>query len=288
MNGNLDLSVTICALNEEKNIAQCIQAVKSERPSEIILVDGGSDDNTCQIAKELGVEVFNVGRKGLIHQRKISIEKAKYNYIAIIDADQQPVPGCFFTLIGELEKYKYDGIGGQRISVCNKGYWDWGTEQNCRLTLNIPGPRIMIGPPCIYKAKVLKEIYPTPLPLFTGPDEDTETSYRAIKAGYKLGMGTGVVKEENRSTFSAFRKKLIWYGKGDAHFAWHNPERLLSILKQELFNYPIKKSFIALRHKEPKLIPFFVFYGMLRHYGFLLEIIKILAGKRVDRDIYGT
>ena len=89
-------------------------------------------------------------------------------------------------------------------------------------------------------------------PFFTGPSDDTDLCYRMVSAGYKLGMGTGKVKEENRSEFKTFLKKWIWYGKGDAQFAWKHPERLLSIVKHEVYNYPIKKSWIAIQRKEFK------------------------------------
>ena len=286
MDDILDLSVTICSLNEQDNIADCIKAIKLQKPSEIIVIDGDSVDDTRDIAKKLGAEVINAGRKGLAYQRKVGVDRAKCKYIAIIDADHRPEPDCFKILIDELEKFNYDGIEAQIVSLFNKGYWDWAMEQNFKLTHNIPGPRIMIGTPCIYRSKPLKEINFDPF--FTGPSDDTDLCYRMIKAGYKLRVGTAIVKQEHRSDFKAFKKKWIWYGKGDAQFAWKHPERLFSIVKHEIFNYPIKKSFIALTHKQFKVTPFFILCGILRHYGFQKEMIKMLLGKRIDKEIYKT
>lgn len=283
---SLPLSVTICALNEEKNIAACLERIFAQNPREVIVIDGNSDDRTREIAEESGAAVINAGRRGLAHQRKVGVDAANEPYIALIDADHRPERGCFRTLIEELEANDYDGIEAQILSVANKGYWDWAMEQNFRLTHNSPGPRIMIGTPCIYRAKVLKKVNFDPF--FTGPSDDTDLCYRMVKAGYKLGVGTPSVYQEHRSDFATFRKKWIWYGKGDAQFAWKHPERASSIVKHELFNYPIKKTVIALRRGEPKVVPFFVLCGAFRHYGFLKETTKMVLGKRVDQNIYST
>lgn len=286
MDAILDLSVTICSLNEQNNIANCIKAIKLQKPSEIIVIDGNSVDDTREIAKQLGAEVVNAGRKGLAYQRKVGVDKAKCKYIAIIDADHRPEPGCFSVLINELETFSYDGIEAQILSVANQGYWDWAMEQNFALTHNIPGPRIMIGTPCIYKSTSLKAVNFDPF--FTGPSDDTDLCYRMVKSGYKLGVGTAIVKQEHRSDFNEFRKKWVWYGKGDAQFAWKHPERLVSIVKHEIYNYPVKKSVIALKNEQLKVIPFFILCGIFRHYGFQKEMIKMLLGKRADSDIYKT
>jgi len=150
-------------------------------------------------------------------------------------------------------------------------------EQNFRLTHNSPGPRIMIGTPCIYKTEVLRKINFDEF--FTAGADDTDLCYRLVKAGYKLGVGTPVVLQRHRSTFKELRKKWIWYGRGDAQFAWKHPERALSILKHELFNYPVKKSFIAIKNRQPKVIPFFILFGLFRHIGFCKEMSKMIFKK---------
>ena len=273
----LNLSVTICTLNEEKNIRKCLEAIKKNCPREIIVIDGGSTDKTVKIAQKLAGKVIQVGRKGLSYQRQKGVEAAKAKYTALIDADHRPEPDCFKTLIKELEKKDYDGIEAQILSVQNKGYWDWAMEQNFKLTHNFPGPRTMIGTPCVYKSAVLKKIKFDSF--FTGSADDTDLCYRLIKAGYKLGVGTPIVYQEHRTDFKTFTKKWIWYGKGDAQFAFKHPERALSILKHELFNYPIKKSFIALKQRKIKAIPFFILAGWWRHFGFLSEILKLILGQ---------
>lgn len=282
----LPLSVTVCTLNEEKNIRDCLGSIISQNPREIIVVDGHSDDGTREIARSLGVHVIDAGRKGLAYQRKVGVDAASQEYIALMDADHRPTRDCFATLIQELQAQEYDGIEAQILSLSNKGYWDWAMEQNFALTHNIPGPRIMIGTPCIYRAAVLKEVNFDPF--FTGPSDDTDLCYRLTRKGYKLGVGTPTVYQEHRSDFKSFMKKWIWYGKGDAQFAWKHPERAASIIKHEIFNYPIKKNLVAIRNRNYRVIPFFLLCGLFRHYGFVREATKMVLGKRADHDIYKT
>lgn len=52
-----DLTVIILTFNEEKNIVQAIDSIKSIA-KRIVVVDSFSTDNTVSIAKELGAEVF--------------------------------------------------------------------------------------------------------------------------------------------------------------------------------------------------------------------------------------
>lgn len=283
----LPITVTICTLNEEANIAECLIRILEQDPKEVIVVDGDSDDQTREIATRFGVKVINAGRKGLAHQRKVAVDSAQCNYIGLFDADHRVPKNAIAGLIDDLEEYHYDGIEAQIRSVCNKGYWDWAMEKNFELSHNLPGPRIMIGTPCIYRAGPLKKINFDPF--FTGPSDDTDLCYRMIKAGYRLGVGTPYVLQEHRSNFRECRKKWLWYGKGDAQFAWKHPERCVSIVAHSLFNYPIRKSFLALRSGKPRVIPFFILFGCFRHIGFLREMFHmIFLGKRVDTEIHKT
>lgn len=59
----LTLSVIIPTLNEEKHILKAIESARLLKPDEIIVVDGGSKDNTVEIARECGVKVI-ISKRG--------------------------------------------------------------------------------------------------------------------------------------------------------------------------------------------------------------------------------
>jgi rSAM/selenodomain-associated transferase 2 len=56
------ISIIIPALNEERSIAATVSAVKTLRPYELIVVDGGSTDDTCKTCRRLGVTVLSSPR----------------------------------------------------------------------------------------------------------------------------------------------------------------------------------------------------------------------------------
>ena len=83
-----------------------------------------------------------------------------------------------------------------------------------------------------------------------------------------------------------YLKKYIWYGKGDALFIIKHPERTLSIIKHQLYNYPIKFSFLSLKRLKIVPIPFMFLSGILRFTGMIIELLKKVFGFK--DNIYNT
>ncbi|OGM28836.1 hypothetical protein A2962_05140 [Candidatus Woesebacteria bacterium RIFCSPLOWO2_01_FULL_39_61] len=81
------ISVTIITLNEEKNIEKCIASVK-KFADEIVIVDSGSSDKTCDIAKRLGAKVFFRKFDDYSTQKNFAVSKSKNEWIFSIDADE--------------------------------------------------------------------------------------------------------------------------------------------------------------------------------------------------------
>jgi glycosyltransferase involved in cell wall biosynthesis len=282
----LPLTVTVCTLNEESNIGQLLDIVLREHPAEVLVVDGGSTDRTVELAESRGVRVVRAGRVGLAHQRKLAVDHASQSAIALLDADHRPESGAIALLLEELGRSEFDGIEAQILSDANVGYFDWAMELNFRLTHNKPGSRRMIGTPCIYRTAVLRQVNFDPF--FTGPADDTDLCYRLVANGFKLGVGTAVVRQVHRSSLVGFVKKWFWYGKGDAQFVWKHNERLFSILKHQLWNYPVVKSVLAIRAGHLRAVPFFVAAGAIRHFGMVRHLATMAIFGPADRRIYGT
>ena len=291
MVGAKDVTATVCTLNEEGNVAGCLGSIQANNPGEIVVVDAASEDHTADIARRYTDRVFVVGRKGLAYQRQYAIDHAEGKYVGIFDADHRLQPGCLDTLVKELETNGYDGIEAQILSLHNSNYWEWAMEQNFRLTHNIPGPRIMIGTPCLYRRDVLTKVRFDPF--FTAANDDTDLCYRLVREGYKLGVGTPVVYQKHRSSFRQVVRKWQWYGKGDAQFFWKHPGRRWSIFSHPIKNYVLRRSIKAMLAGQPSLVPFFVICGVSRHVGFLRQITRMLysqltLGTAEDRHIMKT
>lgn len=86
---NNKITVIINAYNEEKNLSDCIKSAKL-LTDDVILIDTGSTDNTVAIAKKLGVTIYDFPRSFYVEpSRKFGIEKAKGDWLFILDADER-------------------------------------------------------------------------------------------------------------------------------------------------------------------------------------------------------
>jgi glycosyltransferase involved in cell wall biosynthesis len=282
-----NITVTICTLNEEKNIKECLESIIQENPYEIIVVDANSNDQTRDIVKDYNIKLIHVEKKGLAYQRKIAIENVSTEYVCILDADHRLKKNCLKLLIKELEEKKYDGIEAQieKFNI-DKNYWSDSFDIDFKLNHNLPRETIMIGTPCVYKTNVLKKINFDPF--FTGPSDDTDLCYRLTKAGHKIGIGSVSILHKNRTSFREFFNKMIWYGKGDAQFIFKHPERIHRMLFHQLINYTILKSFKAIKKGYYKVIFFFIASGLLRFISMSINLVKFIFISSRDRNIYKT
>ncbi|WP_017318832.1 TIGR04283 family arsenosugar biosynthesis glycosyltransferase [Mastigocladopsis repens] len=86
---NLDIakiSIIIPVLNEARNIKQAIATTQQSRNVEVIVVDGGSKDDTVEIAKSLGVKVIFAPR-GRAAQMNAGVVAATGEILLFLHAD---------------------------------------------------------------------------------------------------------------------------------------------------------------------------------------------------------
>ena len=87
------ISIVIPALEEELGIGATIDEIPVQEldklgfDTEIIVVDGNSQDRTVEVARSKGARVFVEERKGYGRAFKTGFEEATGNYIATVDAD---------------------------------------------------------------------------------------------------------------------------------------------------------------------------------------------------------
>jgi glycosyltransferase involved in cell wall biosynthesis len=82
------LSVAIITLNEERNLADCLASVAFA--DEIVVVDGGSRDRTCEIARAAGARVIDAPDwQGFGVQKNRAIDACAGDWVLSIDADER-------------------------------------------------------------------------------------------------------------------------------------------------------------------------------------------------------
>ncbi|MEO6538796.1 MAG: glycosyltransferase, partial [Ferruginibacter sp.] len=93
------ISIIIPTYNESELIGKLINFLKefgNKDISEIIISDGGSTDNTAEIAKNAGAQVIISPQKGRAAQMNFGASMATSDILYFIHADTLPPPS-FFT-----------------------------------------------------------------------------------------------------------------------------------------------------------------------------------------------
>jgi glycosyltransferase involved in cell wall biosynthesis len=83
----MTISVAIVAMDEEANIARTLASVRWA--DEIVLVDSGSKDRTCEIAREQGARVIVEPWRGYVAQKQYAIDLCTKDWVLLLDADEE-------------------------------------------------------------------------------------------------------------------------------------------------------------------------------------------------------
>jgi glycosyltransferase involved in cell wall biosynthesis len=100
----MGLSVAIVAMNEAAIIGQTLDSVRWA--DEIVLVDSGSTDRTCDIARQFDAKVLLREWPGFSLQKTYAFENCTQDWILSLDADEVVTPelaGEIRTVIGDPE-----------------------------------------------------------------------------------------------------------------------------------------------------------------------------------------
>lgn len=125
---DLKLGIVIPALNEAGAIGGIlgeIQAILRDYEVAIIVVDGGSTDNTVEIVRKLGVNVVKQCREGYGDALSLGFEYAyrvlKSNAIVMLDADGTYDPNDIPKLLRAIVDGEADIVLGNRFARCLPG-----------------------------------------------------------------------------------------------------------------------------------------------------------------------
>src|SRR3972149_3240096 len=118
------ISVCIITYNEEKNIRRCLESVKWA--DEIIVIDSKSTDHTVEICREYTDHIILRDFPGHIEQKNFAIDKANYDWVFCIDADEEVTPKLQDEINIVLE-YNTPGKAGFYVSRKTEYLGAWVT-----------------------------------------------------------------------------------------------------------------------------------------------------------------
>jgi hypothetical protein len=124
MPGRPTVSVIIPVLNEAESIQsvlQFLQSVPVENPIEIIVVDGGSQDRTVELAMATGVKVLQ-SQGGRAIQMNVGAQIATGEILLFLHADTR-LPGGFIPLVQTTLAQPGTIAGAFELTIAGQ---DWG------------------------------------------------------------------------------------------------------------------------------------------------------------------
>ncbi|MFC5050667.1 glycosyltransferase family 2 protein [Rubritalea spongiae] len=120
------LAVTVCVpvKNEEKNLARCLEAIGSAF-MQVVVIDSGSEDATCSIAREHGAEVVHFEWDGKFPKKRnwcLRNYVFQTDWVLFLDADEIISPAFIAEITSVV---KQDRVVGCWLNYSN---WFMGCE----------------------------------------------------------------------------------------------------------------------------------------------------------------
>jgi len=100
MANRLPVTVIIITLNEADRLPRALESVAWA--AEIVVVDAGSTDATCALARAAGAVVVTHAWEGYSAQKQFALERARQEWVLWIDADEVVTPRLARAIAGLL------------------------------------------------------------------------------------------------------------------------------------------------------------------------------------------
>jgi glycosyltransferase involved in cell wall biosynthesis len=117
------VSVIVPTRNSERTLEACLTSIRNQSDTtvELIVVDNGSTDGTAEIAQRHSDLLLSKGPERSA-QRNFGVEKARGDYIVLIDSDMVLEPGVVAEGVGALQDVNVRGVVIPELSF-GEGYW---------------------------------------------------------------------------------------------------------------------------------------------------------------------
>ena len=112
----MQVTVIIPALNERESIGQVLASIPTAAVDEIIVVDGGSSDDTVSLAEASGARVVHESRRGYGRACAVGVSAARGDVVVFLDADGADDPTQIPDLLAPMLAGRADMVLGSRLA----------------------------------------------------------------------------------------------------------------------------------------------------------------------------
>ena len=212
----MKISIIITTKNEEFNLSRLLKSMSDIIDKvEVIVVDAGSTDKTCEIAESHDHVILISAPNTLRGEgRNVGIKKASGDVIVFLDADTEITENWFKELTISIKNFEI--VAG--YSPDPKG------RELPRVPVYLNGQDLTY-PTCniAYKREIFEKVGHFRDDMVTA--EDIELNYRCVKAGYTIFYNPKMkVYHYQRSTRKGFAKQAFWNGYGRKQLNTIHPE----------------------------------------------------------------
>jgi len=109
------LSVAIITLNEERDIARCLESVR-DIADEIVVVDSFSTDKTESICSQYGARFIRHKFEGYIEQKNYALSQTTFQYVLSLDADEALSEELKTSVLQAKSGFRADGYTMNRLT----------------------------------------------------------------------------------------------------------------------------------------------------------------------------
>ena len=221
--GDMKVSVILTVLNEGNGLAELLDALlmQTARPDEIVVVDGGSRDDTLKVLnayaqRDRRFKIYVEPGVNIARGRNLAIARAEGDVLAITDAGCRPEPGWLRELLLPLQNDPAVGAVGGRFIPVAQGRFEYYCGQLSVPDLGGESQRGMFyGRSSAFRRRLWERVGGYPEWLYTG--EDTLFAISAGRIGdYKIVYApASVLSWRPRPTLPKMAKMFYLYGRGN-------------------------------------------------------------------------
>lgn len=118
-----EVTAVVPVRNAERLLPDCLESLRRNGVSRIVVVDGLSTDASRDIAARYGATVLSDGGKGLPVARQMGASEARTRLVLLVDSDVVFPDGVLDELLREFASGGYDALQAGLNSVAGPGYW---------------------------------------------------------------------------------------------------------------------------------------------------------------------